>query len=398
MNSFIEIWDRFTDYFVSLYQNSIAELAVFTFAFAALFFALHVFLNVRFRYWRNKLPLVVGGWGTRGKSGTERLKAALFNAVGLGVVSKTTGCEAMFLHAHPFGPMKEMFLFRPYDKATIWEQTNVVRLAGLFKTDVMLWECMGLTPSYVKVLQRCWMQDDFSTITNTYPDHEDLQGPAGINIPEVIGCFIPENSTVITSEETMYPILQTEADKCKSSLTPVTWLEAGMIPNDILQRFPYEEHPYNISLVLGLAAKLGIDRDFALKEMADRVVPDLGVLKAFPPAPIRTRRLEFTNGMSANERFGTISNWARTGFDRQDFLKEPHVWLTTVVNNRADRIPRSQVFARVLVDDISADRHVLIGGNLNGLLGYIRDAWAERAPQISLWKDPTRPNSVDALK
>src|SRR5436190_1473034 len=242
------------------------------------------------------------------------------------------------------------------------------------------------------------MKDDFSTITNTYPDHEDLQGPAGINIPEVIGCFIPEKSTVLTSEETMLPILATEAELRQSTLLPVTWLEAGLITNDVLQRFPYEEHPYNIALVLGLGEQMGIDRDFALKEMADLVVPDLGVLKTYPVSTLRTRRLEFTNGMSANERFGTISNWARTGFDRQDFLKEPHVWLTTVVNNRADPVPRSQVFARVLVNDISADRHVLIGGNLNGLLGYIREAWSERAPQISLWKDPAQPNAADALK
>src|ERR1043166_1576839 len=261
MNSFIEIWDRFTDYFVSLYQNSIAELAVFTFVFAALFFGIHLFFNFRMKYWRKRIPLVVGGWGTRGKSGTERLKAALFNAVGLGVVSKTTGCEAMFLQAYPYGPMKEMFLFRPYDKATIWEQTNVVRIAGRLKTDVMLWECMGLTPAYVRILQRCWMKDDFSTITNTYPDHEDLQGPAGINIPEVIGCFIPEKSHLLTSEETMLPILNTEAELRKTSLQPITWLEAGLIPQDILQRFPYEEHPYNIALVAGLAEKLGIDRD-----------------------------------------------------------------------------------------------------------------------------------------
>jgi poly-gamma-glutamate synthase PgsB/CapB len=304
----------------------------------------------------------------------------------------------MFLQAYPFGQMKEMFLFRPYDKATIWEQINVVRVAGRLKTDVMLWECMGLTPAYVRILQRSWMRDEFSTITNTYPDHEDLQGPAGINIPEVIGCFIPQKSTLITSEEQMLPILATEAGQQKTALHPVTWLEAGLIPSDVLQRFPYEEHPYNIALVLGLAERLGIDRDFALKEMADRVVPDLGVLKTYPVATLRTRRLEFTNGMSANERFGTISNWTRTGFDRQDCIKEPGVWLTTVVNNRADRVPRSQVFARILVNDLAADRHVLIGGNLNGLQGYIREAWSERAPQLSLWKDPARPDPEEAVK
>jgi poly-gamma-glutamate synthase PgsB/CapB len=391
-------WDRFRDYFVSLYQNSLPELAVFTAAFTALFFGLHLYFNARLKYWRKRIPLVVGGWGTRGKSGTERLKAALFNAMGLGVVSKTTGCEAMFLQAYPFGPMKEMFLFRPYDKATIWEQIDVVRLAGRLKTDVMLWECMGLTPAYVRILQRSWMRDEFSTITNTYPDHEDLQGPAGINIPEVIGCFIPQKSTVITSEEQMLPILATEAEQHKTALHPVTWLEAGLIPGDILQRFPYEEHPYNIALVLGLAERMGINRDFALKEMADRVVPDLGVLKTYPLATLRTRRLEFTNGMSANERFGTLSNWTRTGFDRQDFLQEPGVWLTTVVNNRADRVPRSQVFARILVNDLSADCHVLIGGNLNGLQGYIREAWSEKAPQLSLWKDPAQPKAEDAIQ
>jgi len=394
----LDIWDRFHSYFISLYQNSITELAVFAAVFGALFFSLHFYFNTRLRYWRQRIPLVVGGWGTRGKSGTERLKAALFNALGLGVVSKTTGCEAMFLHAYPFGTMKEMFLFRPYDKATIWEQVNVVRLAGRFKTDVMLWECMGLTPAYVRLLQRSWMQDEYCTITNTYPDHEDLQGPAGINIPEVISCFIPKKSTLITSEEQMLPILESEAQRCKTTLHPVTWLEAGLIPSDLLQRFPYEEHPYNIALVLGLAEQLGIDHDLALKEMADRVVPDLGVLKTYPAATIRTRRLEFTNSMSANERFGTISNWLRTGFDRQDFIKEPGVWLTTVVNNRADRVPRSQVFARVLVNDLAADRHVLIGGNLNGLQGYIREAWAEKAPTLSLWKDPAQPNPEDGSK
>ncbi|MCS7336841.1 MAG: hypothetical protein NZ739_01180 [Verrucomicrobiae bacterium] len=390
--------DRFYEYFVSLYQNSVLELAVFVIIFGLLFFGLHLYANLKVRFWRRRIPLVVGGWGTRGKSGTERLKAALFNALGFGVLSKTTGCEAMVLHAHPFGKLKEMFLFRPYDKATIWEQANVVRLAGGFNTDVLLWECMALRPSYVHVLQRSWMHDDISTITNTYPDHEDLQGPAGINIPEVIACFIPTKSTLVTSEEQMLPVLAAEAERCGTRVKPVTWLEAGLITHDVLQRFPYEEHPYNVALVLGLAEELGIDRDFAIKEIADRVVPDLGVLKTFPVATIRTRRLEFTNGMSANERFGTLSNWARTGFDRQDYIKEPGVWLTTVVNNRADRVPRSQVFARILVNDISADRHVLIGGNLTGLLGYIRDAWNERAPHISLWKDPSRPDQAEALR
>jgi len=100
---------------------------------------------------------------------------------------------------------------------------------------------------------------------------------------------------------------------------------------------------------------------------------------------MQDRELEFSNGMSANERFGCLGNWQRLGFDRHDPGREPGVMLSTVVNNRADRVARSRVFAGVLVNDLAADRHVLIGTNLSGLLGYIREAWDEHARHVSLW-------------
>ncbi len=382
-----DLWQSFVNYFGSVYENSVPELFVFCVLAIGGFALRHWYLNFTMRRARARVPLSVGGWGTRGKSGTERLKAALFNALGHGLFSKTTGCEAMFLHAHPFGKTYELFLYRSYDKATIWEQRHVIRLAASLGVDVFLWECMGLNPGYVEILQRQWMRDDLATLTNTYPDHEDIQGPAGVNIPEVMTSFIPRRSRLLTSEEQMRPILGDGARAVGTSFRGVGWLEAGLLPPDLLKRFPYEEHPYNIALVLSMADELGVDRDFAIKEMADRVVADLGVLKTSPPALLRTRRLEFSNGMSANERHGCLNNWLRLGFDRQDPESEPGVWLTTVVNNRADRVARSRVFAGVLVNDLSADRHFLIGGNLSGLVGYIREAWDEHAPQLTLWPE-----------
>ncbi len=271
----------------------------------------------------------------------------------------------MFLYAFPNGQTKEMFLYRSYDKATIWEQRFVAQLGQQLHSDAFLWECMGLTPSYVQILQRSWMRDDISTITNTYPDHEDIQGPAGINIPQVMTCFIPRGTRLITSEEQMLPILRDAAIELNTTFEQVGWYEAGLLASDVLKRFPYEEHPYNIALVVQVAKHLGMTPDDALREMADRVVPDLGVLKTSPIATIRTRRLQFSNGMSANERHGCINNWLRLGFDQITPDSQPGVWVTTVVNNRADRIPRSRVFASILVNDLSADRHVLIGGNLS---------------------------------
>lgn len=392
-----ELGERVQDYFFSVYENTVAELVVFLALAMSWFFGRHIFLNYTIRKARKSIPLVIGGWGTRGKSGTERIKAALFNALGYGVVSKTTGCEAMFLHAYPQGRLREMFLFRPYDKATIWEQADVMRLSRHLGCEVFLWECMALTPAYVDILQRKWMRDDIATITNAYPDHEDLQGPAGYNIPQVMGEFIPEHSLLITSEDQMLPIIAQAARKRKTPMISVGWLEAGLLAPDILDRFPYAEHPNNIALVLRMAFELGIAEDFALKEMADRVVPDLGVLKKSPLAHIRGRKLEFINGMSANERIGCLGNWQRMNFSDQDPYQEPGVWLGTVVNNRADRVARSRVFASILVTDVKADLHVLIGTNLDGLQNYIDEEWALYQEEINLWPDMQDGEGADPL-
>ncbi len=384
-----ELWGQLKDYFFSIYENSFVELILFTIAAITVFVGRHLFLNIRQRRMRREIPLVIGGWGTRGKSGTERCKAALMNALGYSLVSKTTGSEATFLYAPSFGELREIPIFRPYEKATIWEQYDVTRIANGLGVDVFLWECMALQPDYVEVLQRSWMKDDVATITNTFPDHEDVMGPAGIDIPKVMTRFIPKKSKLITSEEWMYPVLEEGARRFGSSIKPVTWLEAGLLTDDVLERFPYSEHPNNVALVLSMAEELGIEKDFALKEMADRAVPEIGMLKTFPIAGVGHCRLEFTNGMAANERMGFMSNWKRTGFDTHDDRARPGEWLSTVVNNRADRIPRSQVFADILAADISADRYFLIGNNLTGLSGYIDEAWERYAGPLRLWPEET---------
>lgn len=376
--------EKFQLYFFSAYSNDTQHLVIFISLISIYFLGKHVLQNRLLAKARNAIPLVIGGWGTRGKSGTERLKAALINSLGYSLVSKTTGCEAMFLYCHPFAKTEEIFLFRPYDKATIWEQYNLVRLAANLDSDVFLWECMALNPAYVKILQCDWMRDDLSTITNTYPDHEDIQGPAGKDVAETIAVFTPEKSKVIISEEQMLPLLREQAQRKKTDFASVNWLDAGLIPQDVLERFPYKEHPYNIALVLKIAAELKIPYDYAIKEMADRIVADIGVLKTYPAATINKRQLEFNNGMSANERLGALGNWKRLQLDKQDIYEEPHIWVSTVVNNRADRIPRSKVFARILVRDIEADRHFLIGNNLDGLMSYIDDEWEEYIATIHI--------------
>ncbi|MBL9106347.1 MAG: hypothetical protein JNL82_35825 [Myxococcales bacterium] len=364
-------------YFLSVSANSQQALAYFLLGLA-LVVCLGAYVRRRqVGRARAAIPLVIGGWGTRGKSGTERLKLGLLHGLGYSVFAKTTGCEAMFLHAAPQGPPLEIFTFRPYGKATIWEQRTLLRLAAELRSEVFLWECMALTPAYVEILQRHWMRDDLATITNAYPDHEDIQGPAGMDVAEVIARFVPDRSRVVTSEINFLPVIRAAAERNRTALTAVDDRAGDLIAPDLLALLPYDEHPRNVALVARMAAELGVDPTLAIVTMARHVVPDLGVLKRFGPARVRGRVVEFLNGCSANERTGFLSNWRRTGCDRLDLAGAPDHYVITAVNNREDRVARSQVFARVLVEDVAVDRHVILGTNTRGLVGYVKSALAE---------------------
>ncbi|HEU4582984.1 MAG TPA: capsule biosynthesis protein CapB [Polyangiaceae bacterium] len=323
---------------------------------------------------RSRIPLSIGGWGTRGKSGSERLKAALFHALRYDVVVKTTGCEAMFIHAQRDLPAQEIFIYRPYDKATIWEQRNMLNVAAQLRAQVFLWECMALQPRFVDTLIDEWGQDRITTLTNAYPDHEDIQGPSGEDVARVIGRFIPRGGLSFTTEEQELPLLRDAARNKGAELVAVEPLDAELLPVDLLDRLPYQEHPRNVALVLRLAEHFNVDREFALVEIADHVVLDLGVLKTYPEVSHRGRRMIFSNGMSANERAGFMSNWTRLEFDKHDPDTDDGVVTVLVVNNRADRVARSRVFAQILVDDAAANTAVIINSNLGGMLSFITEA------------------------
>lgn len=381
--------DQAWNYLVSAGGNNALHLVAFLAGLGAVVLGDAALQAARIRRWRRSIPLVIGGWGTRGKSGTERLKAALFHAQGCEVLSKTTGSEAMLIHSAPGIPPREITLYRPYDKASIWEQRDVLRLGAEMGVQVMLWECMALNPRYVEILALEWMRDDLSTITNCYPDHEDIQGPSGHDVASAISRFVPKGATLVTSEREMLPLLRQRANERGTRCLVSDDLDAEMIPGDLLDRFPYQEHPRNVALVARLAEELGLDRESAIIAMADHVVPDVGSLKVYPVATFRGRRLTYVNGHSANDRTGLLASWRRSGMADHDPSRDPGRWIAGVVNNRADRVPRSRVFASILARDISAHVYALIGTNLSGFLGYLRRAAGSWLEGFELSADPS---------
>ncbi len=365
----------------SLQGGSLEQLATLTAVILAVFFA--------WRWWRQRqlmraradLPLVLGGWGTRGKSGTERCKAALFHAYGAEILAKTTGNEATVVYGLPGDEAVEIPLFRPYDKASIWEMADTLELAAAMQVDVFLYECMALQPRYVRVIQDAWMRDDFSTLTNAHPDHEDVQGPSGRDVARSIASFLPRDSQAWTCEEQMTPVLTAMAAERGTELHQVSWLDAALLADDIIARLPYREHRSNLALVRALGTHMGFEEDFILKEVADNLVPDLGVLRTYGPLTAAGRWLEFSNGMSANEARAAWENWQRLGLQEREQVGE---WLVPIVNNRADRVPRSRVFSWLLVSRLRWDCVVLIGTNLPGLRGYLLHDLAQYWADVEL--------------
>ena len=375
----VSVWLNFKEYLYSIYQNSIGQLIFFVVGFMVYFWGRHIRISRRIKTDRRAIPVSIGGWGTRGKSGTERLKAALFSSLALKVITKTTGCEATLIYARSNGEQFEVPIFRPFDKASIWEQSDVLHFAKNVKADVFLWECMGLTPRYVKILRQ-WMQDNFSTITNAYPDHEDILGPTGFDVAKEMANFIAPNSQVFTSEQTMFPILDKDALQKNSTLIQSHWGEGYQITPDIKALYPYEEHPDNIALVCKMAAHIGLGKDFVFKETAQRIVPDIGVLQHFSPAPFAGFSMSFVNSMSANERLATIENWRR--LDLFSLSKDPNKQTIALINNRNDRVARSKVFAHILAEDLPFDKMVVIGTNVDGFYSYYLQAFSERFQRI----------------
>lgn len=376
-------------------SNTLGQLAVFATGALAAWVLVDVWQQAQVRRWRRSIPLVVGGWGSRGKSGTERLKAALFHGHGHTVIAKTTGCEAMVVASIPDRPPTEIFLYRPYDKATIVEQRHVVAMAARLGTDVMLWECMALNPRFVDILQQGWMRDDLSTLTNTYPDHEDIQGPSGRDVADVIARFTPPGTAVLTTEQHMTPVLRDAARERRTRFTAVPPAAWQTLPADLLARIPYDEHPRNVALVVRMADALGIPMDRALATIGDHVVPDLGVLKVYGPTRLEDRDVRFINGMSANERAGFLSNWRRMALSDLPETAGLDDSLVVLVNNRADRPARQEVFARIAACDVQADVLAVIGTNVAAFGEAYRRARHERLRPT--WKALAVDELPDAL-
>lgn len=271
---------------------------------------------------RRKIEHVVHVNGTRGKSTVSRLIEAGLRAEGLRVFCKTTGTDPMTIDVN--GCEEPI---RRRGKTNIKEQIAILRRAAAQDAQVLVVECMAITPEFQQASQHDILRADIGVITNVRRDHTDVMGDTLPQIAEALCHTVPRGGVLLTAETVMAGQLKTAAEKNGSRFVcaEVQGDEGAL------------DFPENVALALAVCEELGVPRETALAGM-QRFSRDPYALSLY-----RLGKAAFIGGLSINDIQSICMVWEK--------LRTEHGWqdrkLTLLINNRGDRASRTEDMLRV---------------------------------------------------
>lgn len=260
--------------------------------------------------------------GTRGKSTVSRLIEAGLRAGGLRVFCKTTGTDPMTIDVNGYEEP-----IRRRGKANIKEQIAILRRAAAQDAQVLVVECMAITPEFQQASQHDILRADIGVITNVRRDHTDVMGDTLPQIAEALCHTVPRGGVLLTAETVMAGQLKTAAEKNGSRFVcaEVQGDEGAL------------DFPENVALALAVCEELGVPRETAFAGM-QRFSRDPYALSLY-----RLGKAAFIGGLSINDIQSICMVWEK--------LRTEHGWqdrkLTLLINNRGDRASRTEDMLRV---------------------------------------------------
>jgi poly-gamma-glutamate synthase PgsB/CapB len=326
-----------------------------------------------------KIPERIHVNGSRGKSSVTRLIGAAMRATGKVTVTKTTGTAPRFIM--PDGC--ELAIFRA-GKPNIIEQLRVVKRAAGLKAEVLVMECMAVTPEYISTLEKEIIRSTLGVITNIREDHLDVMGPTMYDVTVNVARSLPANGTAYTAEKKWFRVLETEA---RARGTELIQAREETVSDKEMAGFSYVEHKENVAIALAVVDRYGIAREKALAAM-HAARPDPGVLRETHVATV-TGPMHFFNALAANDPDSSILIWnmacARRAGKR-----------IAVLILRSDRIQRTEGFARVLGSLLLADSYIIAGSSVAFVTSSLRKKGVEARRIIAL-HDPEPEAVLEAL-
>ena len=310
----------------------------------------------QYHIFRRQIPTIIHINGTRGKSSVTRLIAAGLRAGGKKVMAKTTGSAPRLI----FEDGSEIPIVR-YFGANIKEQLKIIKYAAKRKIDILVLECMAVTPEYQWVNEHHMIQSDIGVITNSRLDHLDLMGPGIRNVTLSLCNTIPKNGVVYTSEKEMFPLMAKEAEKNNSELE---FVDSQDITDNEIKRFSFIEHKENVALALRVCKECGVEKKSALNNMY-KAKSDIGATEIFQ-TKYNNKDIFFAHSFAANDPDSTkfLINYVKK--------LHPHIEsIAIVLNTRVDRMFRSKQLVK-MISDIKHDELFLIGQQTNTIKSYAR--------------------------
>ncbi|MEO5986074.1 MAG: poly-gamma-glutamate synthase PgsB [Candidatus Limnocylindria bacterium] len=287
----------------------------------------------------NQLAVRVHVNGIRGKSTVTRLIAAILRDGGFVTVAKTTGSAARVI-----APDGSETAISRRGAPSILEQVDVVAEHVVGQVDALVIECMAVRPLNQQYAEDQLVRSDITIITNVRLDHQEEMGETLEEIADSLSLTIPRVGVVITAEERtdLRERLARNAARRGSHL-----LYADPASVDMLEMADFEhlEFRENVAIGLEVARYLGINRDMAMRAMR-KAVPDVGAVRLHRYA-IGSKQVLWIPLFAINDRESLLLT-----FDQLEPRFGTGATVIAVVNNRADRGRRAELFASVLALDM----------------------------------------------
>ncbi|MGE8081677.1 poly-gamma-glutamate synthase PgsB [Peribacillus loiseleuriae] len=296
----------------------------------------------------DSLPIRINVNGIRGKSTVTRLITAVLVEAGYKTVGKTTGTSARMMY---WNTKEETPIKRRLEGPNIREQKMIVEHAAKLGAEVLVSECMAVNPDYQIVFQEQMLQANIGVIVNVLEDHMDVMGPTLNEVAEAFTATIPYNGHLIVNESPYVSYFREIAEKRNTKLIVC---DVSRIPEDYLLQFEYMVFPENAALALAVAEALEIDEQTVFRGML-KANPDPGSMTILPIGD-KHKPSYLVNGFAANDATSTLNIWKRV-----EELNYPTNNPIVIMNCRADRVDRTEQFAKDVLPYIKMDALVLIG-------------------------------------